>query len=145
MKALSFTTTINAAPEKVWKVLWEDATYRQWTSVFSEGSYALSSWKEGARVHFMASGGNGMFSEITKLIPNEYMEFLHLGEMKNGKEQPETEETKKWAGAKETYTLKQNGNSTELDVSVDITGDHEKYFSEVFPKALERVKQLSEQ
>lgn len=145
MKTLEFNISINAPREKVWKVLWEDTTYRQWTSAFHEGSYALSSWKEGARVHFMGPGGDGMFSEIAKLIPNEYMAFRHLGVMKNGKEQPETEETKAWAGAMETYTLKENGSTTELSVSVDVTDTHVNYFNEAFPKALAVVKKISEE
>lgn len=145
MQTLEFTTSINASPEKVWKVLWDDTTYRQWTNVFHEGSYALSSWKEGARVHFLGPGGGGMFSEIAKLTPNEYMAFRHLGEMKNGKEQPQTEETKKWEGAMETYTLKGHGDMTDLIVSVDITDDHVSYFKDAFPKALGKVKEISEE
>lgn len=145
MKTLEFNTTINASPGKIWNVLWDDATYRQWTSVFSEGSYAVSDWKEGSRVYFQSPQGDGMFSMIEKLVPNEYMAFKHLGELKGGKEQPETEITRAWAGAMETYTLKPNGNSTELFVTVDITEDHVSYFEDAFPKALEKVKSISEQ
>ena len=145
MKTLHFTTTINASPEKVWKTLWEDATYRQWTNVFSEGSYALSSWKEGARVHFIGPTGDGMFSEIAKLIPNEHMAFRHLGTMKGGKEQPSTDETKAWEGCMETYTLKNNGGSTELAVSIDSIDEFADYFQDKFPKALEKLKEIAEQ
>lgn len=144
MKTLQFTTTISAPRETVWKVLWDDTTYRQWTNVFAQGSYALSAWKEGARVHFLSPSGDGMFSEIAQLIPNEYMAFRHLGTMKGGKEQPETEETKSWAGAMETYTLKENNGQTELLVSVDTVESFEQYMRDTFPKALEKVKLLSE-
>lgn len=145
MKTLHFSVTINAPAEKVWKILWDDETYRKWTSAFSEGSYALSSWKEGSRVHFLSPSGDGMYSEIEKLVPNELMLFSHLGMMKGGKEQPETEESKQWAGSKEIYSLKSNGSTTELAVSVDITDDHVKTFEGMFPKALALVKSLSEQ
>jgi hypothetical protein len=144
MKTLHFSTTINAPAEKVWKILWEDETYRKWTSAFHEGSYALSSWKEGARVHFLGPSGDGMYSEIAKLIPNEFMSFRHLGMMKGGKEQPETELSKQWAGAMENYTLKTSGNSTELSVAVDIADDHVEMFEGMFPKALAKVKDISE-
>ena len=144
MKTLSFNISINAAPGKIWKVLWDDATYRQWTAEFSEGSHAVSEWKEGSRILFLGPDGGGMFSEIAKLVPNEHMAFRHLGVVKDGKEQPETDETKSWAGAMETYTLKQNGNATELAVSVDTVDDHAQYFNDTFPKALNVVKTLSE-
>jgi hypothetical protein len=144
MQKLQFNVNINASREKVWKVLWDDASYRKWTSAFMEGSYALSSWKEGSRVHFLSPNGDGMFSEISKMTPNEYMEFRHLGEMKNGKEQPPTAETEKWAGAMETYRLREHGDMTELTASVDIIDDHADFFREAFPKALAIVKQLSE-
>lgn len=144
MQKLLFTTTINAPAEKVWKTLWEDATYRQWSSAFTEGSYALSSWQEGARVHFMAPSGDGIFSEIAKMIPNEHMAFRHLGAMKGGKEQPATEETKAWEGAMETYTLKQNGSSTELIVSIESVEEYASYFEGKFPVALKLVKEISE-
>lgn len=144
MKTLHFSITINSPREKVWKTLWDDATYRQWTSVFSEGSYALSAWKEGSRVHFLSPSGDGMFSEIVKLIPNELMSFRHLGAMKEGKEQPETEETKKWIGAMENYTLSGKDGKTELSVSVDIVDEFVDYMNQTFPKALDKVKALAE-
>jgi hypothetical protein len=52
MKQLHFSTDINAPRETVWNVLWNDATYRDWTSVFAEGSYAVSDWNEGSKIQF---------------------------------------------------------------------------------------------
>lgn len=144
MKTLTFNITINASPEKVWKTLWDDDTYRKWTSAFHEGSYALSSWKEGARVHFIGPSGDGMYSEIAKLTPNEHMAFRHLGTMKGGKEQPSSEESEKWEGAMETYTLLRDGHSTILHVSLDSADDFVDYFSTTFPKALELLKSIAE-
>ena len=40
MERKEFKTAIDAPKEKVWDVLWNDETYRQWTTPFSEGSYA---------------------------------------------------------------------------------------------------------
>lgn len=144
MKKLSFIISINASPEKVWNVLWEDATYRQWTNAFSEGSHAISDWKEGSPILFLGPDGGGMFSEIAKLIPNEYMAFRHLGMAKDGKRAPDTEETKGWAGAMETYTLKRNGNATDVTVELDTVEDHAGYFQETFPKALAIAKKIAE-
>jgi uncharacterized protein YndB with AHSA1/START domain len=66
MTTLEFTTEIKATPEKVWQVLWNDATYREWTSTFSEGSYAVSNWNEGDSIHFLGPSGEGMNSIIEK-------------------------------------------------------------------------------
>lgn len=144
MHTLNFSIQINASKEKVWNVLWDDKTYREWTSVFSEGSYAVTDWKEGGRVLFLSSDGEGMFSLIAKNNPNEFMSFKHLGVIKNGKEQPSDEETKKWSGAMENYSLKETNHVTELSVEINVTEGHVEYFNETFPKALEKVKGLCE-
>lgn len=34
MEKLIFNTEIKASKEKIWKVLWDDETYRKWTSAF---------------------------------------------------------------------------------------------------------------
>ena len=107
MQKLHFSIDIKAPREKVWKVLWEDATYRDWTSVFAEGSHAKSDWKEGSRIEFLDPGGNGMFAVIDKLVPNEFMSFKHLGQISEGKEQPWGE----GADGMENYTLKETVNS----------------------------------
>ena len=85
-----------------------------------------------------------MFSIIARKIPNEFMSFRHLGTVKNEIEQPDTEETKKWSGAMENYELKGKDGNTELAVTLDITDDHEQYFKDTFPKALDDIKSLAE-
>jgi uncharacterized protein YndB with AHSA1/START domain len=139
METLKFHSTINAPKEKVWETLWNDDTYRQWTSVFSEGSYAESDWNEGSKILFLSPKGEGMFSVIDKKIPNEQMTFRHLGEIRNGVEEP-----KDWANALESYHLKENNGTTELTVALDATGEFAQYFNEIFPKALNAVKEIAE-
>ncbi|WP_427872212.1 hypothetical protein [Flavobacterium sp. MMS24-S5] len=53
MEKLVFNIDIKAPKEKIWKVLWDDETYRKWTSVFAEGSYAESTWNEGDKIYFL--------------------------------------------------------------------------------------------
>jgi len=144
MNKLTYTIMINAPREKVWKVLWNDTSYRAWTQVFSEGSHAVTDWEEGSRVTFLSGNGEGMFSVIEKKINNEYMSFRHLGVVKEGKEQPVDEESKKWSGAMENYTLSEKEGQTELKVEIDTAEDIENYFNETFPKALAKIKSLSE-
>ena len=144
MNKLTYTIMIHAQREKVWNVLWNDTSYREWAQVFSVGCHAVSDWEEGSRVMFLSGNGEGMFSVIEKKINNEFMSFRHLGLVKNEKEQPIDEDSKKWSGAMEEYTLSEKDGQTELKVEIDTAEDIENYFNETFPKALAKIKSLSE-
>jgi hypothetical protein len=140
-----FKIEISAPKEKVWKVLWNEDSYRKWTVPFSEGSYIESDWQIGGRTLFLGGEGNGMVSTIDQLIENKIMSFKHLGMIKDGKEDLVSEDVQKWAGLLETYILESSENKTTLSVEMDIEDDYKDYFMEAFPKALNIVKQLSEQ
>ena len=144
MEKIKFSTSIKAPKEKVWKVLWDDASYRKWTHVFSEGSYAVTDWKEGGKVLFLDGNGKGMVSKIETNRPNEFMSIKHLGKVNNGVEDLDSEQTKQWSGAHENYTLKETGGVTTLTLEMDITDEYKDYFMKTFPAALEQVKVLSE-
>jgi hypothetical protein len=144
MEKLNFTTSIHAPKEKVWNTLWDDTTYRKWTSVFSEGSYAETDWKEGSKVLFLDGKGHGMVSRIEKNLPNEFMSIKHLGEIKQGQENTGSDGETSWAGAMENYSLKEDNGITQLTVELDAEEDYKKYFLETFPKALEQVKIIAE-
>ncbi|WP_281235271.1 SRPBCC domain-containing protein [Flavobacterium gelatinilyticum] len=145
METLEFTIRIKAHPDKVWKALWDEESYKKWTSAFCEGSYTESGWNEGDKIYFMAPNGEGMYSIIETKTPNEYMAFKHIGEMKDFKELPLDEETKKWSGAMETYRLIPDDEFTDLIAQVDSGEKFVDYFKDVFPKGLEIVKELSEE
>ncbi|MDQ6472647.1 SRPBCC domain-containing protein [Flavobacterium sp. LHD-80] len=144
METLEFKIRIKAPATKVWEVLWNDDTYKEWTGAFCEGSYAISDWNEGDKIHFMSPSGEGMNSIIEKKIPNEYMAFKHIGEIKDHKELPLDEETKKWSGAMETYRLTPDDEFVDLTAQVDVVEKYIDYFKDAFPKGLEKVKELSE-
>ncbi|HZJ37250.1 MAG TPA: SRPBCC domain-containing protein [Gillisia sp.] len=144
MERLNFSIKIKATREKVWKVLWDDKTYRLWTSVFVEGSYAETDWKEGGKALFLTPAGDGMYSKIVRNKKNEFMSFKHLGVVKNFKELPRDEETLKWSGSMENYRLTETDGETELLLEIDASKEHQNYFKETFPKALEKVKEISE-
>jgi len=144
MEKLKYDIVINATPEKVWKVLWSDDTYRKWTSAFAEGSRAETDWKQGSKVLFTDGNGSGMVSRIAESRPNEYMSFEHLGELKDGVEDTTSERVKAWAGAHENYTLKNVNGKTELSIDMDINDEFKEMFAQIWPVALNNVKQLSE-
>lgn len=141
MQRKKFNISIHAPRNIVWHVLWSDANYRAWAAVFHEGSHAQSDWQQGSDVYFLGPDGTGMYSVITKKDEPSVMLFTHGGEMKEGKKlAPDS-----WAGAEEIYTLKENGDSTELTVEMDIEEEYLPYFEKSFPLALQKIKELSEQ
>ncbi|MCF6405148.1 SRPBCC domain-containing protein [Chitinophaga filiformis] len=144
MEKHEFKITINGPREKVWRVLWDDASYREWTAVFAPGSWAKTDWKKGSEIQFLDDKNDGMISRVEENIPNEYMSIEHLGYVKNGVEDRHSEEVKKWAGAHENYTLKSVNGQTELVVDMDVVEEYKDYFTKTWPKALEKVKELSE-
>ena len=144
MEKMKFSVQINAPREKVWDILWDDKGYREWTKVFHEGSYAETDWKEGSDVRFLTPEGSGMYSTIASKKPNEFMSFRHIGEVKGGVNQPIDEKTKEWSGALENYTLRDASGGTELIAELDMSEEHAGYFKDVFPKALDKVKELAE-
>lgn len=145
MKKEKFTVVIDAPKEKVWNVLWNDDTYRKWTSVFSEGSKAVSDWKEGSKIQFLDAKNDGMYSTISKCIDNEIMNFTHIGVVKNGVEQPLDDTIKNWSGSSENYALNETDEITTLTVEMDIIPEYLDYFNKTFPLALDLVKKLSEE
>ena len=144
MEKMTFKATINAPREKVWEVLWGKESYPAWTSAFAEGSKVDTDWKKGSKAIFHDGKGQGMVSTIAENKPNEYMSIKHLGVIKNGVEDLESEEVKEWAGAFENYTLKTNNNKTELMVDMDTAEAYRDYFLKTWPVALAKVKELAE-
>jgi hypothetical protein len=67
------------------------------------------------------------------------MSFLHKGEIKDG-----VEVDADWGDAREQYFLDEKNGKTTLRIELDIVEEFKKHFNEVFPKALDLVKQISE-
>ena len=144
LQKVNFSSSIKASKDKVWNALWDNENYKKWTSAFSEGSHAISDWKEGSKILFLDSNGSGMYSIIAEKVTGEIMSFRHIGEVKDGVEQPLDEKTKAWSGGLETYRLKETDGITEVNVELDVPGDFMDYFTKTFPVALDNVKKLAE-
>lgn len=145
---MEFEIVINAPKEKVWSILWNDTTYPAWTAPFSPGSKAVTDWKQGSKVLFLDQKNDGMVSTIAESKPAEYMSIKHLGSVKNGVEDLDSEEAKQWNGSYENYNLEDKNGGTLLKVTmggVEIPAEFEDYFKDAWPKALDKVKELSEQ
>ena len=144
MKRLQFSTAIQAPRELVWETVIGPVTYRIWTAAFTEGSYFEGTWAQGQRMRFLAPGGNGLVSEIAELRPREFISIKHLGEIKGGVEDTESESVRSWTPCFENYTFTQVGPATELTVDMDMAESFEEYMTKTWPKALSLLKALCE-
>ena len=139
---LQFSIDIKAEKTKIWKALWDENSYRDWAKVFFEGSYAVTdTWKEGSKVLFLVPDQSGIYSIIETHIPNKVMQFKHIGNVIKGKEQPIDDETRKWSGATEIYTLTEGTDSITLTIEIDVLDEHLEFMTNTLPKALEKVKE----
>ena len=139
-----FSIDIRAGKTAIWKALWDDASYRDWASVFFEGSYAISEhWEEGSKVHFLGPDGNGIYSLIAEHRSGRIMRFRHIAAVKAGEEQTLDDESRSWSGATETYALIEIEDGYRLAIEIDVLEEHLEYMKSTFPKALERIKENS--
>lgn len=145
MKKQEFKVLIDAPREKVWDVIIGKETYPQWTAPFSEGSNVETDWKKGSKAIFGDGKGSGMVSEIADNKPNEFLSIRHLGMIKDGVEDLDSEDVKKWSGAMENYTLKNVNGKTEWTVEMDMGEEWADYMNETWPLALKKAKELAEQ
>lgn len=143
MRKLEYSIKIKASKEKVWNTLWEDKTFRDWANFIDEGTYMKGVLNEGNKVEFISSvNGYGVTSLVEKLSPNEFVVFRHSSDTIESGEQEREQE---WTGGMESYSLTENDGVTTLTVEIDVPPEQEETFKDRQPKALERIKLLSEE
>ncbi len=142
MKQMQFTVDIKAPREKVWNILWQDETFRQWASVIDPGTYMVGVLKEGNEVQFIsAENGYGVTSTVEKLTPGEFLLLKHSADTQD---RGTRVREKEWTGGEERYGLAEKGGTTTLTAAFDVPKGMEAYFKDAYPKALELVKELAE-
>jgi len=148
MQKLKFSIEINATKEKVWNTMLEDKTYRIWTEAFSKGSHFIGDWSKGSKILFLGPNENGeMGGMVSRIKENKKYEFIsieHIGMVQDGKEDTTSEAIKVWAGALENYTFKDKSGTTEILVEMDSNEEYAEMFSSMWPKALQKLKEISE-
>jgi len=127
----------------------DDKHYREWTSVFSPGSYFKGDWSKGSKILFLGPNPetgeeSGMVSRIAENKPYEFISIEHLGIVHNGIEDTTGDEARKWAPAFENYSFKEKDGATEVLVDIDIDEKEAEVFNEMWPAALQKLKEISE-
>lgn len=150
MKKINLSININASVEKVWDSVISDMPYREWTAVFNPGSYFKGDWSKGSKMLFLGPNPEtgeegGMVSEIAENIPYKYISIKHNGMINNGVEDTTSEEVKKWTPSFENYTFEKiSDNETKFTLDMDSNDEYYEMFMEMWPKALEKLKEVAE-
>lgn len=134
-----------AAPrERVWDVLLQDETYRQWTSELMEGSYAETDWQAGSKALFLDPARNGMIGRIVTSDRPQVIDIEYDGTMVAGQEDYDSHEAQEIKGGRETYRLSEHDGTTKLDVQSDMGEAYYEEMSQAWVRALDKVKALAE-
>lgn len=151
MKKIHYKKEIKAPAEKVYNIMLgidNIKTYEQWTAEFNPTSTYEGSWKKGSKIYFVGTDANGkkggMVSEIADNIPAKFVSIRHYGILDGKNEITKGPEVEKWAGCLENYSLDEHNGVTTVTVEVDVTEDFMDYFDTTWPKALNKLKELSE-
>ena len=144
MTRLRFSICVRAPRDIVWKRMLDQESYRLWTTAFTEGSYYEGSWEKGAKIRFLSPGGDGMTAEIAESRPCEFVSIRHLGFITHGVDDTESPAARAWAPAYENYTFTEKNGTTEVVVDLDSSKDFAEMFSSMWPKALQRLKDICE-
>ena len=148
LETLHFEISIKAPAMKVYQVMLDEKTYKEWTSVFNATSQFVGSWEKGSKVLFVGTDEKGetggMVSRIKENIPGKFVSIEHLGILAGDKEILEGPEVEGWAGALENYTFTEKNGETLLGVDLDSNQEFKDMFSDLWPKALEKLKAIVE-
>jgi uncharacterized protein YndB with AHSA1/START domain len=145
---LHFETHINAKVEEVYRIMFDESLWKEWTAVFNPTSHFKGSWQKGSGILFLGTDHTGqvggMASRIKENIPNKFVSIEHLGMVRGDIEITSDFEVDDWSGAMENYTFIEKNGQTLLSVELDAVEDFLPYFFETWPKALDKLKEISE-
>ncbi len=144
MHTHEFNITIHASPERIWSVLWNEASYREWAAIFYPGTYAEGEWRLGGRLKFLSPGQGGIIAEIIRWQPSAEMQIRYIGLVENGEEILSGPIIEQWGEAIEAYFIHPTNEGTELKVRLSMETDFMDDLLSLWPAALNKIKTLAE-
>ncbi|WP_243471416.1 SRPBCC domain-containing protein [Winogradskyella sp. MH6] len=151
MKKLQFKTEIIASAKKVYNTMLgidNIETYEQWTAKFNPTSTYEGSWEKGSKIYFVGTDENGkrggMVSEIADNVPYKFVSIRHYGILDGKNEITEGPDVEKWAGGLENYSFEEHNGVTTVTIESDVDEEYLDYFNTTWSKALNKLKELSE-
>lgn len=152
MEKIQFKKEINASAQKVYETmlgLKNKASYEHWTAAFNPTSTYEGSWDNGSKILFVGTDENGkkggMVSEIVAHQPAEFVSIRHYGFLDGDNEITTGEQVEKWAGGHENYSFQESNGVTTVTVEMDSVDEYLDYFNNTYPKALDKLKEISEE
>jgi len=148
MEKLRYSVRIKAPAEVVWTTMLDDASYREWTSVFNSGSYYEGSWDKGSEIRFLGPDDDGslggMIATVEENRPHEFISLRYTGQIVDGADDTTSDAAKSFIGSHENYAFSESGGVTTVDVELDSEEDFVAEFNDAWPAALARLKDLAE-
>ncbi|HVS79560.1 MAG TPA: SRPBCC domain-containing protein [Candidatus Paceibacterota bacterium] len=148
MKSIRHSIEIDAPKEKIWQVLWDDKTFRDWANIIDQGTYMTGTLQEGAEVNFIGNSDGkvryGVSSKVEKLIPLKLISFRKVEDIKVADDGSIEKRDDQWTGGVESYELEEHDGQVTLSIIEDVPDELVEYFENTLPKVLERIKALAE-
>jgi len=151
---MQFKVSINAPVSRVYDVMLGKETFKQWTSVFnpssdfeSSNSDVEGSWQKGSKILFVGVSNDGkregMVGWVRENIRNNFVSIEYAGIVDGDLEIIEGPVAEAWQGF-ENYTFADHNGGTTVTVDIDVNDDMIDYFTDTYPKALEKLKAICE-
>lgn len=149
MEKLNFEVKINAPAQTVWATMLEDATYREWTSAFSEnGSYYEGDWNQGSEIRFLGPDDDGslggLIATVEESRPHEFLSLRYLGQIVGGVDDRTSDAATAFIGAHENYSFTESDGVTLVEVELESEDDWADMLKDAWPGALAKLKELAE-
>lgn len=123
-------------------------TYAAWTAVFNEGGSTYEGdWSEGSVIKFLGPDVNdpsvvgGMVCRVAANRVNEFVSLTAIAEIVRGVEHDKSEA---WNDYFENYTFEDAEGGTRLSIDIAVPDEFADMFNEMWPKALQRLKEIAE-
>jgi hypothetical protein len=145
MVRLNYSVMIDSPTEHVWKTMLDPGSYLEWARAFSPNSTYAGDWSEGSHMLFTDPNLGGTKAVLEKVVPLQLIRARHLAILsKEGIEDTQSDEARKWVGAIEEYRFRESNGKTTVDVAMTVHKDFVGMFNENWPEALNLLKNLCE-
>jgi uncharacterized protein YndB with AHSA1/START domain len=145
MKKLEFKIDISAGKQKVWDTMLKPETYKEWVNAAWPGSYYEGTWKQGENIKFISPGQGGTLATLVECRLYEFILAKHIAVIRaDGTEDRDSDQAKNWVGTTESYGFTESNGKTELKTEMNTSPEWEKMFSDGWPNALTKLKEICE-
>lgn len=148
MTTIQKSVQIKASRERIWDVLFNQETFRDWGKAFHPDSYYEGTFAEGELVRFLGptdeDGAAGMEVRVVEHVPGVRSRFEFSGTISGGKVLYEGESYDEWSGISEGYELTGESEPFTLSIRNKVPSKYEEMFSEMWDVALARIKEIAE-